>query len=622
MNIIILAAGEGKRFSEEHYLEPKPIIKVLTTPIIDWLVNSLDINFDDKILFVLNKNHSTFRIKESLTHKFKSKSLLFHEVEFNTRGAAETLYSAIDKIDNDDPILVLDSDTFYNENIVIKSKAIKDNFIFYFKTNTEDSIYSYIEIDNNSIINIQEKIKISNNACSGAYGFKNKTIIKKYCELILDKKIKTKNEYYISCLYQEMLKNKENIVPIEINYNNIICLGTPNQIKSFSSSNFDKIKNKTFCFDLDNTLVTYPEICGDYSTVKPIKENILLLQKLKFNNKIIIHTARRMKTHHGNVNKVIDDIFEVTKNTLIKFKIPYDELIFGKPYADFYIDDNAINATLDISKQLGIYENYIEPRKNNLVQIQNNLVIKTTSNKGEAYWYSNIPDSINHFFPKVFQVTENIIKMEKINASPCSYTYINGTLTKNCFYDILNSLNEIHNSVNTDINKSIFTNIYDNYEEKLKLRYESYDYSKFYNSKNVYKELSDQFKKYKNENKGIIKVIHGDPVFSNILIDDNIKFIDMRGKVGDEYTIFGDENYDWAKIYQSIVGYDFILLNKNIKNDLVTKYKEYFYNWLVRNNKEKQFDSIKLITKSLLFTLIPLHDNEKCDLYYKLIDSI
>ena len=44
----------------------------------------------------------------------------------------------------------------------------------------------------------------------------------------------------------------------------------------------------------------------------------------------------------------------------------------------------------------------------------------------------------------------------------------------------------------------------------------------------------------------------------------------MRGKVGDKLTIYGDWLYDWAKIYQSIIGYDEILLSTIID----TNYKK------------------------------------------------
>lgn len=50
-------------------------------------------------------------------------------------------------------------------------------------------------------------------------------------------------------------------------------------------------------------------------------------------------------------------------------------------------------------------------------------------------------------------------------------------------------------------------------------------------------------------------VIHGDPTFSNIIVDrhNNPWFIDPRGYFS-EPGVFGDPNYDWAKLFYSIVG--------------------------------------------------------------------
>ena len=54
-------------------------------------------------------------------------------------------------------------------------------------------------------------------------------------------------------------------------------------------------------------------------------------------------------------------------------------------------------------------------------------------------------------------------------------------------------------------------------------------------------------------------------------------------------------------------------------------YKEYiidiFKNYFIDNFSEKDFENLKIITKSLIFTLIPLHNNEKCIKYYKLLFS-
>ena len=93
----------------------------------------------------------------------------------------------------------------------------------------------------------------------------------------------------------------------------------------------------------------------------------------------------------------------------------------------------------------------------------------------------------------------------------------------------------------------------------------------------------------------------------------------MRGKVGDKLTIYGDWLYDWAKLYQSLIGYDEILEDKIINLSYKNKLIEYFKNKFISENSEDDFNNLKLITNSLLFTLIPLHDNEKCERYFNLI---
>ena len=102
----------------------------------------------------------------------------------------------------------------------------------------------------------------------------------------------------------------------------------------------------------------------------------------------------------------------------------------------------------------------------------------------------------------------------------------------------------------------------------------------------------------------------------------DLKFLDMRGKIGDTLTIFGDKWYDYGKIYQSIIGYDEILLGKRTYNAYKHDLIDYFHNYIKDNFGIDTFEKIKMITKSLLFTLIPLHNNDKCEHYYNLISNV
>jgi hypothetical protein len=48
-----------------------------------------------------------------------------------------------------------------------------------------------------------------------------------------------------------------------------------------------------------------------------------------------------MKTHGANTGRVVAEIGKITLDWLEKYDIPYDEIYFGKPWANLYIDDNA-----------------------------------------------------------------------------------------------------------------------------------------------------------------------------------------------------------------------------------------------------------------------------------------
>jgi hypothetical protein len=155
-------------------------------------------------------------------------------------------------------------------------------------------------------------------------------------------------------------------------------------------------------------------------------------------------------------------------------------------------------------------------------------------------------------------------------------------------------------------------------------RYNNYDYSKYKNVENTFNYLKEYFELYEKNNNGTYGIIHGDPVLTNILINQfgKIKLIDMRGKICDSCTIYGDTNYDWAKLYQSLIGYDEILENKYVSKNYKKKLINQFEKYILKKYDEKKLEYIKMITKLLLFTLIPLHNNNKCIDYFNLISKI
>jgi capsule biosynthesis phosphatase len=617
MNIIIPIGGIGQRFKDEGYDVPKPLINVLGKPMIYKVIDNLKIENTDKIHIVYHNHLKEFNFETLVKFWFPNKNISFTSLDYLTKGASETVLKGLETFTAEElqeNVLILDCDTFYDEDIISKYKSNNNkNVIFYANDTTSEPIFSYITLKDDLVIDIKEKNKISNNANTGAYGFKSGEILKKYCSDILN----LEKESYISYIYSKMIIDGDLIYGSEIK--NFHCVGTPLQLKVYCNQNKDKATELRVCFDLDNTLVTHPTIPGDYSSVLPIQRNIDYLKLLKsLGHTIIIYTARRMKTHKGNVGAIIADIGKVTFESLDKFDIPYDEIHFGKPYANFYIDDLAVNANFSLDKAIGIYNTNTPSRSFNKVEYTNDTVTKTTSNDGEIYWYNNIPGIIKKYFPKVLNINKNEITLENINGVSYSYLYINKSLTENDIEDLISALKDISVS-----KQPLISDLYSNYSKKLISRYNDNLnlYNKYPSSKHIFETINNKLVNYETEKKGHPSVIHGDPVFTNIFkTETGIKFIDMRGKVGDELTIFGDIYYDLAKIYQSLIGYDYILNNIEMDTHYTQKLIEYFESKF----QTQHLDMIKLITASLIFSLLPLHEEneEQFNKYFKLIENL
>lgn len=636
MNIIIPLGGTGERFTNEGYTFPKPFIKVMGHEIIFWLIDSLNHSLIKTIYISYHYSLYDFRFEEIVANNYPKLSFVFIKPDIPTKGAAEAIFQVASQYISDaGNIMCLDVDTFYNTDIIkLYQQSTNKNTVFCFKDYSENPIYSYTQLDDNlHALNIAEKIKISNYANVGIYCFENANTLKKYCEYIIKNKIMQKGQYYISGVYKQMIQ-ESTVNAIVLNNGDYVCLGTPLQVKLFCN-NFSQIntvlgkvqlKQKRVCFDLDNTLVTFPKVYGDYTTVEPIEKNIRMAQYIKkLGNTIIIHTARRMKTHNGNVGKLLLDIGKITFDTIEKYNIPCDEIYFGKPDADFYIDDKAILPYNNLQKDLGYYKSIIDPRSFNALHEKSIQIYRkeSTDLDGQINWYLSIPTCIKDMFPTLISYDNENYKwydMEKLDAISVSKLYLSGTLTKDILHNIINSINKIHNC----IVPTEEINIYANYSQKITNRYNYYNYSQFENSENVYNTLIKYFDNYEKNKCGVQKVIHGDTVLTNIMINvsGKIKFIDMRGLVGNKVTIYGDIFYDWAKLYQSLIGYDEILDSCNINLDYKKTIIDEFEHYIVTTFGSDNMINIKYITASLLFTLLPLHDNTKCQEYYNLCSKI
>jgi len=240
MNFVIPMAGEAKRFKNSGIDKPKFMIKIKNKTMFDYAIESLPLDFAEKIYFICLKEHDEkFNVVEFidsiLVENFKNVNYEIILIEEKTGGQAETVLSVKKSIDNNQPLLIYNIDTIF-KSTRLKSRLIGmnnqeiDGIIGGFLSN--DPNLSFIEINSDEYIKkIIEKEPISNMASTGLYVFSKGKDFVSSTEKMIKNKIYVKNEFYVSEVYNMLIKDqKKFIVDIADEFSS---LGTPEDLERF-----------------------------------------------------------------------------------------------------------------------------------------------------------------------------------------------------------------------------------------------------------------------------------------------------------------------------------------------------------------------------------------------------
>lgn len=100
---------------------------------------------------------------------------------------------------------------------------------------------------------------------------------------------------------------------------------------------------KTYIVDIDNTICT--QTYGDYSLAKPFYDRIAKINQLYDEGHVIIYfTARGMGRGKNSVRIAYDACYNETYDQLKDWGCKFTNLMLGKPFGDYYIDDKAIHS--------------------------------------------------------------------------------------------------------------------------------------------------------------------------------------------------------------------------------------------------------------------------------------
>ena len=231
LNVLIPMAGAGSRFEQAGYTFPKPLIDVNNKPMIQVVVDNL--NIDANYIFVVQKAHREKYNLDTLLNLIAPGCKIV-ETDGVTEGAACTALLAKEYIDTDAPLFFANSDQFVewdsNEFMYKMNETDADGGIVTFKATHPK--WSFAKIDDSGLVTeVAEKNPISDNATVGYYYWKHGSDFVKYAEQMIEKNVRVNNEFYVCPVFNEAIDDGKKIR--SFNIDKMWGLGTPEDLKNF-----------------------------------------------------------------------------------------------------------------------------------------------------------------------------------------------------------------------------------------------------------------------------------------------------------------------------------------------------------------------------------------------------
>jgi HAD superfamily hydrolase (TIGR01509 family) len=234
INVLIPMAGAGSRFEQAGYTFPKPLIDVNGKPMIQVVVDNL--NIDANFIYIVQKSHRSKYNLDSLLNLLTPNCKIV-EVEGVTEGAACSALLAKDHINNQDPLFFANSDQFVEWNsseFLYKMQETEvDGGIVIFKSTHPK--WSFAKVNESGFVEeVAEKNPISDNATVGYYYWKHGSDFIKYAEQMINKDIRVNNEFYVCPVFNQAIESGLKISTFSAE--KMWGLGTPEDLTLFLNS--------------------------------------------------------------------------------------------------------------------------------------------------------------------------------------------------------------------------------------------------------------------------------------------------------------------------------------------------------------------------------------------------
>ena len=237
LNIVIPMAGAGSRFLSAGYLDPKPLVRVHGVPMIQLVINNLTPDEAHQFIFVCQQAHLKAYDLENMLGRWAPGSVVV-PIQGLTEGAACSVLRAKSLIDNDDALMIANSDQYVdvdiNEYLAAMRARQLDGQIMTMRAN--DPKWSFVGVsDLGYVSTVAEKVVISNEATTGIYNFNHGHDFVAAAESMMRGEFRVRGEFYVAPAYNILIGRGAKVGCFNIGGegSGMYGLGTPEDLDKF-----------------------------------------------------------------------------------------------------------------------------------------------------------------------------------------------------------------------------------------------------------------------------------------------------------------------------------------------------------------------------------------------------
>lgn len=237
LNIVIPMAGRGSRFASAGFADPKPLIPVHDMRMIELVIHNLTPSESHKFIFICQTDHiARYNLGTKLASWAPNCKIV--AIDGVTDGAACTVLLAKEFIDNDEPLMIANSDQYIDCSIdaYLASMADLDGLIMTMKA--DDPKWSFVGFSSSgNVERVVEKQVISDEATVGIYNFRSGRAFVEAAEQMIEEGDRVNGEYYVAPVYNYQVASGAKIGTYNVGKegNGMYGLGIPSDLSVFLS---------------------------------------------------------------------------------------------------------------------------------------------------------------------------------------------------------------------------------------------------------------------------------------------------------------------------------------------------------------------------------------------------